>query len=95
MCSLAKVTRVWLSRVSSMWPGQTARKPTWPSRRHGPYQALQYSVRPRWEHSGGRLSARGRLPDGHGMILIARRVDIEDTTYRVIYAGVIYVGLGP
>jgi len=31
-CSLAKVTRrVWLSRVPSMWAGQTARKPAWPS----------------------------------------------------------------
>ena len=29
-------------------------------------------------------------PDGHGMILIERCVDLEDTTYRVIL-----VGLGP
>jgi hypothetical protein len=26
-------------------------------------------------------------PDGHGMILTGRCVDIEDTTYRVIVAG--------
>jgi hypothetical protein len=30
------------------------------------------------------------VSDGHGMILIERRVDLEDTTYRVFW-----VGLGP
>jgi hypothetical protein len=31
--------------------------------------------------------AAGGGPDGHGMILIESGVDLEDTTYRVIQAG--------
>jgi hypothetical protein len=91
MCSLAKVTRVWLSRVPSMWGPPPSARP--PSRARGTGPSV-FSPTALGTLRGG-LSARGRLPDGHGMILIARRVDIEDTTYRVIYAGVIYVGLGP
>ena len=47
-------------------------------------------TRPRWEYADGRVSALVSAPDGHGMILIERRVDLEDATYRVVW-----VSLGP
>ena len=51
-----------------------------------------FSIRP---HRAGNTPAAGcppavSAPEGHGMILAERCVDIEDTTYRVTLAG-----LGP
>ena len=48
-----------------------------------------FSIRP---GRAGNTQAAGcpptvSAPDGHGMILIELRVDLEDATYRVIYAG--------
>src|SRR5580700_10620943 len=70
----------------------TARPPPWERRpsRACVVRPLQYPARP-----AGTTSAAGCLPavsapDGHGMILIERRVDLEDATYRVLL-----VGLGP
>jgi len=45
------------------------------------------NARPCWDTPAARCPAAVSAPDGHGMILIERRVDIKDATYRVIRAG--------
>ena len=53
---------------------------------------LWYGLFSIWPGRAGTTSAAGCLPavsasDGYGMILIERRVDLEDATYRVIWVG--------
>ena len=47
---------------------------------------LQYPARPCWDTAVAGCPTVSQA-DGHGMILIERRVVLEDATYRVAWAG--------